>query len=133
MLRTLLFISSVLLLAACMVAKLAPGAESIRITDKGADVATCKAVGNIQVPKNEQGVVDMASAQTQFRNQAVGFGGHAGLVTEGFLKYPVAGMKTSLCFTLRKTPCSPAPAPNSPPVHFRLVGRDGRIGPTGGQ
>ena len=92
MLRTLLFVSSVLLLAACMVAKPAPGAESIRITDKGADIATCKAVGNIRVPKNDQRVVDMASAQTQFRNQTVGFGGNVGLVTEGSLKFPVAGI-----------------------------------------
>jgi hypothetical protein len=90
--RTLLLISCVLFLAGCNMATLAPGGESIKVTEKGADVASCKAVGNIRVPKDKQGNVDIASAQTQFRNQTVGLGGNVGLVTEGFLKVPVAGV-----------------------------------------
>ena len=92
MLRTFLLTSFAFLLAGCVVATLAPGGESVKVTDKGADVATCKAVGNIRVPRNEQGVVDMASAQTQFRNQTVGFGGNVGLVTEGLLEFPGTGI-----------------------------------------
>ena len=52
----------------------------------------CKALGNIQVPKNDKGLVDGAAAQNQFRNQAVGLGGNVALVTEGFVSIPVAGV-----------------------------------------
>jgi len=44
------------------------------------------------VPKNDQGLVDGASAQNQFRNQAVGLGSNVALVTEGFVSIPVAGV-----------------------------------------
>jgi len=80
------------LLGACAVVTLAPGADQVRVTNKPAEVAGCKAVGNIQVPKNEQGVVDMANAMHQFRNQAVGLGANAALVTEGLADIPATGV-----------------------------------------
>lgn len=82
---------SLLLMDACAATRPAPGAAEIRLTKDAADVAKCQAVGNITVPK-ENGVVDMASAKTQFQNQAVGFGANAGLVTEGLLFAPAAGV-----------------------------------------
>jgi hypothetical protein len=81
---------SLLLMNAC-VTRPAPGAAEIRLTEEAADVAKCQAVGNITVPK-QNGVVDMASAKTQFQNQAVGFGANIGLVTEGPLFAPAAGV-----------------------------------------
>jgi hypothetical protein len=65
-------IAAIILLGACVT--LAPGADQIRLTKKASDVESCKALGNIQVPKNGQRLVDGASAQNQFRNQAVGLG-----------------------------------------------------------
>jgi hypothetical protein len=84
-------VSFLLLMDACADTRPAPGAAEIRLTKDAADVAKCQAVGNIAVPK-ENGVVDMASAKTQFQNQAVGFGANAGLVTEGLLFAPAAGV-----------------------------------------
>jgi hypothetical protein len=82
--------TATVLLSACV--RLAPGADQVRITNKASDVETCKALGNIQVPKNDQGLADAASAQNQFRNQAVGLGSNVAFVTEGFVSIPVAGI-----------------------------------------
>jgi hypothetical protein len=84
-------LSLLLLMEACADTRPAPGAAEIRLTKDAADVAKCQAVGNIAVPK-ENGVVNMASAKTQFQNQAVGFGANTGLVTEGLLFAPAAGV-----------------------------------------
>jgi hypothetical protein len=85
-----IMITATVFLSACVT--LAPGADQVRITNKVSDVGTCRALGNIQVPKNDQGLVDGASAQNQFRNQAVGLGSNVALVTEGFVSIPVAGV-----------------------------------------
>jgi hypothetical protein len=85
-----IMITATILLSACVT--LAPGADQVRITDKASDVGTCKALGNIQVPKSGQDTVDGFSAQNQFRNQAVGLGSNVALVTEGFVGIPVAGI-----------------------------------------
>jgi len=79
-----------MLVGACVT--LAPGADQVRLTNKAADVGMCKALGNIQVPKNDNGLVDGGSAQNQFRNQVVGLGGNVALVTEGFLSIPIVGI-----------------------------------------
>jgi len=84
-------VSFLLLMDACAVTRPAPGAADIRLTKDAADVAKCQAVGNIAVP-GENGNVDIASAKTQFQNQVVGFGGNVGLVTEGLLFAPAAGL-----------------------------------------
>ena len=84
--NALLLIASAILVDACVT--LAPGADQVRLTKTSADVSVCKALGNIQVPRD----VDGASAQKQFRNQAVGLGGNVALVTEGFVSIPVAGI-----------------------------------------
>jgi hypothetical protein len=85
-----IMITATLLLGACVT--LAPGADQVRITKNPSDVGACKPLGNIQVPRDGQGLVDSATAQTQFRNQAVGFGSNVALVTEGFVSIPVAGI-----------------------------------------
>jgi hypothetical protein len=84
--------TSALFLDACTTVNLAPGADQVRITDKAMDVTTCKALGNLRTPKNDQGLVDISLAQKQFRNDAVGLGANVALVTEGFLSVPVAGI-----------------------------------------
>jgi hypothetical protein len=92
-LKSLLLASAVLmLLADCTTVAPAPGADKVRVTDKPADVTGCTPVGNIHVPKNANGLVDAASAGTQFRNEVVGLGGNAGFVTYGLLSAPVEGV-----------------------------------------
>ena len=88
--NTLLLIASAILAGACVT--LAPGADQVRLTNKPADVVACKALGNIQVPRDNGGLVDGATAQNQFRNQAVGLSANVALVTEGFVGIPVAGI-----------------------------------------
>ena len=85
-------ITATILLGACVTVTPAPGADQVRITRNTADVEKCKALGNIQVPKSDQGLVNGALAQTQFRNQAVGLGSNVALVTEGIVSIPVAGI-----------------------------------------
>ena len=91
--KSVLFVSTcLLLLADCTTVAPAPGADKVRVTDKPADVTGCTPVGNIHVPKDPNGLVDAASAGTQFRNEVVGLGGNAGFVTYGFLSAPVEGV-----------------------------------------
>jgi hypothetical protein len=79
-----------LLLTACVTP--APGADKVRITKNSSDVSTCTAVGNIKVPTDSHGNVDMANAATQFRNQTIGLGGNTGLVTYGLASAPAQGV-----------------------------------------
>jgi len=71
---------------------LAPGADKVRITKNPSDLANCSAVGNINVPIELQGQVDIAIADTQFRNQVIGLGGNAAFVTSSSLGIPVEGI-----------------------------------------
>ena len=71
---------------------LAPGADQVKMTKDPKDVASCQAVGNVKVPTNAQGLVDIANADRQFRNQVVGHGGNAGLVTYGPVSAPGEGI-----------------------------------------
>jgi hypothetical protein len=79
-------------LPACTSFALAPGAETVRVTNLAADVSGCTAVGNIQVPRNSDGFIAAGLASGQFKNQAIGFGGNAAFVTEGTPGIPVAGI-----------------------------------------
>jgi hypothetical protein len=65
---------------------LAPGAAQVRVTNVAADVAGCAPVGNIQVPR------DAGHALGQLKNQTIGFGGNAALVTDGTLDFPNVGI-----------------------------------------
>lgn len=76
----------------CLTVTPAPGADKLRVTSNAADVASCAPVGNIRVSKNDQGLVDAATAPTEFRNQAVGFGANAALVTMSGFGIPVEGI-----------------------------------------
>jgi hypothetical protein len=77
-------------LSACVA--LAPGADKIRVTKNAADVASCSAVGNINVPRDAQGQIDTANAGTQFRNQTVGLGGNTAFVTSSPWGVPAEGI-----------------------------------------
>jgi hypothetical protein len=85
-----LTIACTTLVAGCV--SLAPGADQVRITKNGQDVAACTAVGNIKVPVNAQGTVDIANAERQFRNQTIGLGGNVALVTYGPISAPSEGI-----------------------------------------
>jgi hypothetical protein len=78
--------------AACTTLALAPGADQVKITRTAADVAGCAAVGNVRVPRNSEGLVDLATVDAEFRNHVVGFGGNVGFVTGGALGVATEGV-----------------------------------------
>jgi hypothetical protein len=78
-------------LPACAPYVLAPGAADVRLTNLSADVSSCTAVGNVQLPTNSNGV-DLRNAQGRLKNQAIGLGANVVLVTEGLLGTPTAGV-----------------------------------------
>src|SRR4051812_32381951 len=78
-----LFACSLFAVSACTPFILAPGAAQVRVTNVPADVAGCSAVGNIRVPADSAGVIDISHAVGQLRNQAIGLGGNVAFVTEG--------------------------------------------------
>jgi hypothetical protein len=80
----------VALLTACV--SLAPGADKVQITRNPSDVAKCSAVGNVRVPIESQGQLDIADADTRFRNQVIGLGGNTAFVTSSSLGIPVQGV-----------------------------------------
>jgi len=80
------------LLTACSAVTPAPGADKVKVTKTAADVVSCTAVGNIQVPRNSEGLLPIDEAGTEFRNRIVGLGGNAGLVTSGMLSVPAEGI-----------------------------------------
>jgi hypothetical protein len=70
----------------------APGADKVKITRDPADVTPCTPAGNIEVFKDAKADVDFATAETEFRNQAVGLGANAALVTLVARGVPVEGI-----------------------------------------
>jgi len=76
----------------CQTVAPAPGSDKVHVTKDPKDVAACKPVGNIAVPKLNNGVVDMATAATDFKNRTVGLGGNTALVTSGLVSVPVEGI-----------------------------------------
>jgi hypothetical protein len=80
------------LIVGCATVTVAPGADKIRLTGNAADVATCKAAGNMKTPEVSPGLVSSFVAEKQFRNLAVGLGSDVALVTEGTVSVPVAGI-----------------------------------------
>ena len=71
---------------------LAPGADKVKITRNPADVASCTPAGNIRVFKDPEAKVEFATAETEFRNQTVGFSANAALITLVTLGVPVEGI-----------------------------------------
>jgi hypothetical protein len=88
--RILVLTVTTSLLVSCV--SLAPGADKVRLTKTASDVSSCKAVGNVNVPRDSKGEVDIANASTEFRNQVVGLGGNTGLVTSAALGVPSEGV-----------------------------------------
>jgi|SRR5579862_1323244 len=80
----------VALLTACV--SLAPGADKVQITKNASDVANCTAVGNVRVPIESQGQLDIADADTRFRNQVIALGGNIAFVSSSSLGIPVQGI-----------------------------------------
>jgi DhnA family fructose-bisphosphate aldolase class Ia len=56
--------------AGCTAARLAPGADQVRITNKTEAVASCKAVGNVKARSS----LNSDKTDATIRNQAVGLG-----------------------------------------------------------
>jgi hypothetical protein len=77
-LASIFFITIVL--AGCVSVTPAPGSDKVRVTNQPADVGACTAVGNIRVPPPSTMDPDQMA---EFRNQVVGLGGNAALVTVG--------------------------------------------------
>src|SRR5215469_12189214 len=75
----------------CVTVTPAPGADKVKVTNSPNDVAACTAVGNIRVPV-PQTAVDGSAQMTEFRNQAVGLGGNAALVTVNWPNGQVEGI-----------------------------------------
>lgn len=92
--RTRLFalagISS-MLVAGCVTATLAPGADKVRITNVSAAVAACSAVGNLHVTLGPNGA-PTTDPNVELRNQAIGFGGNTVLVTSSTMGDPTEGI-----------------------------------------
>lgn len=83
------------LLVACGITgcvSLAPGADKVVLTRDASDVATCTAVGNVRISVDVNRQSDTANANTAFRNRVVALGGNTGLVTDGPVRVPVAGV-----------------------------------------
>lgn len=79
-------------LVACTPLVLAPGAAQVRVTDQPAEVASCTAVGNMRVPEDANGMVDVIRAVRNLQNQTIGLGGNVAFVTDGSPKFPQAGI-----------------------------------------
>jgi hypothetical protein len=56
--------------AGCSTVALAPGAEQVRVTSNAADVASCKAAGNVKARSS----FDSGATDAAIRNQALGLG-----------------------------------------------------------
>ena len=86
--RLSMLVSVGAILSACVT--LAPGADKVRITQKSADVSTCTAVGNLKVPRDAQGQVDIINMDATLRNQTIGLGGNTALETSVLLGEGIA-------------------------------------------
>lgn len=82
---------SLLGLSACAPYVLAPGAGDVRLTKVAADVASCSAVGNVQLPRDGDGA-DLSNAQGRLKNQAIGLGANVVLITESMFGTPTTGV-----------------------------------------
>lgn len=76
---------ALLALAACETIALVPGAEKVRITNNPADVANCKAVGDLP----PGGAIGDENAWTMVRNHTIGLGGNTAFFA------PAVGMAAS--------------------------------------
>ena len=74
--RSIMLAVVVLLTCSCVTMTLAPGPERVRLTNEAADVAGCKAVGNVSGL-----MASGASSETQLRNRTVGLDGNTVFVT----------------------------------------------------
>ena len=70
--------STVILLSGCATVTLAPGAEAVKITKDPADVAACRAMGNVDSADAHDNVPDVTPV---LRNQVIGHGGDTLLIT----------------------------------------------------
>jgi hypothetical protein len=59
---------------------LAPGADQVKLTHNAADVASCKAVGNVTGLSDRKGTLDI---EPLLRNRTIGLGGNTVFLTQG--------------------------------------------------
>lgn len=85
-------IATLTLMCACETVVPAPGADKVRVTNVGSDVASCTVLGNIKVPLTADGLPRVKNADVEFRNQAVGLGGNVAFITLGSPTYPKEGI-----------------------------------------
>jgi hypothetical protein len=71
--RNLVLAAAVLVNCSCETVALAPGADKVKLTHDAADVAGCKAVGNVYVKPS----LDWQFVEFQLRNRTVGLDGNA--------------------------------------------------------
>lgn len=90
--RAVVLMIMTIVLSGCVTVTPAPGSDKVHVTRVPQDVAACKPVGNIAVPKDEHGLVNGATAATEFRNLAIGLGGNAAFVTSGIESIPLEGI-----------------------------------------
>ncbi len=74
----------------CVTAPLAPGADKVKLTQNAADVAGCKAVGNVST---EYDVWHPQWVEASLRNKTVGLDGNALFLTLG-----TAGRKEGVAY-----------------------------------
>lgn len=67
------------MLAACQTVPLVPGADKVRFTNAPADVANCKAVGNLPAG----GAFGAENAWAVARNNVIALGGNTALLAPG--------------------------------------------------
>ena len=79
-----------LITCSCVTAPLAPGADKVKFTQSAADVAGCKAVGNVSTEYN---VWHPEWVEASLRNKTVGLDGNALFLTLG-----TAGRKEGVAY-----------------------------------
>ena len=67
-----------LITCSCVTAPLAPGADNVKLTQNAADVAGCKAVGNVSLILGRD---DLRSREALLRNRTVGLDGNTVFLT----------------------------------------------------
>jgi hypothetical protein len=79
--RTSAVIFAMLLFSGCKTVTPAPGSDKVHVTKNPADVAACKPLGNIAVPKSLSDTGGPGAEVTDFRNRTIGLGGNTALIT----------------------------------------------------
>ncbi len=86
----LVLLSVATILSGCETVPLAPGAAQVRFTSNPADVASCKAVGNVAAGCSSDGQIQ--TFEPTIRNRTIGVGGNTVFVTRESLGIACEGV-----------------------------------------